>query len=45
VGKSSSQQDKCQVGNIYTYSGDLVIFPIFFHHSSILSLTDFNCPS
>jgi hypothetical protein len=39
-GQGSSQHDKCQVGNMHTYSLDLVHFPIIpssFTHS-------FNCP-
>jgi hypothetical protein len=30
VGQSSPQHDKCQVGNMHTYSLDLVHFPIHF---------------
>jgi hypothetical protein len=40
VGQSSSQRAKCQVGNMHTYSLDLVHFPIIpslFTHS-------FSCP-
>jgi hypothetical protein len=37
VGQSSSQHDKCQVGNMHTYSLDLVHFSIHssFHHHSL----------
>jgi hypothetical protein len=40
VDQSSSQHEKCQVGNMHTYSLDLVHFPIhsFIHYIIIHSL-------
>jgi hypothetical protein len=37
--QGSSQHDKCQVGNMHTYSLDLVHFPSFPHDSFTHSLS------